>query len=193
MHTGMANAHSKSPCSAETEASLEPSTQGPAHWMRDAKIAYALFSRSYKNCREMPDFFRLQIIMSSWSWLNGLLRSVNTSICFFPNFFPLKDRTVTLRSRSLSPRGMAHHCRARLWPAFNHQDSPRAHKENWFNEVVLWPPTYAVACTHKSAHMRMCAHTDTKYKKEKKKGGGNFKESSLLNFFLRIEIHLVTD
>jgi hypothetical protein len=75
--------------------------------MRDAEIPYALLSGSYKNCREMPDFFKLQIITSSWSWLNGLLRSVNTSICFFPNFFPLKDRMNTLRSHSL-PGVVAH-------------------------------------------------------------------------------------
>lgn len=43
--------------------------------MRDAEIPYALLSGSYKNCREMPDFFKLQIITSSWSWLNGLLES----------------------------------------------------------------------------------------------------------------------
>lgn len=60
---------------------------------------------SYKNCREMPDFFKLWIIVSSWSWLNGLLRSVNTSICPFSNFFPLKEKVIMIRNHSpdLSP------------------------------------------------------------------------------------------
>lgn len=85
------------------EDSCKPSTlwRGPitASWEHNS-CPQLLFVWSYKNCREMPDFFRLWIIISSWSLLNGLLRSVNTSICLFSNFFPLEDRISTLTNHS---------------------------------------------------------------------------------------------
>ena len=85
------------------EDSWEPSAlrRGPITALSEHKICLQiLFLWSYKNCREMPDFFKLWIIISSWSLLNGLLRSVNTSICLFSNFFPLEERVSMLRNHS---------------------------------------------------------------------------------------------
>lgn len=53
-------------------------------------IVHSRHFHTYKNWSEIPVFFKLAMIIPSWSSLTGLLRSVNSSMCLFSYFFPLK-------------------------------------------------------------------------------------------------------
>lgn len=59
---------------------------------------------TYKNWSEIPVFFKLAMIISSWSSLTGLLRSVNSSMCLFSYFFPLKIQKQQLHISEISRR-----------------------------------------------------------------------------------------
>lgn len=53
------------------------------------KTRYLNVTEPYKHCRVMPEFFRFPMIMSSWSELASVLRSVRRTMLRRSIFFPL--------------------------------------------------------------------------------------------------------
>ena len=87
-------------------------------------------SESYKNCRLMSSFARFSTIISSWSWLATVLRSVRIAMLVRSNFFVLKAEAEKAKAGSLQLQQEVVLLRGQLAT-----EQQKTHRQNW-DDVV---------------------------------------------------------